>query len=146
MTFEDMSSAIFFAGIGVWSFALRNAGWPDDRPVWTGSCPVSLSARPAKAKAGPTIATSGRYGIASSASAALQSSLVSRLKQRLATAGSMLYRLTWKESVTPSGRSVCLLRASGAAHQAADLVRGRRLNSATRLVEGKRSGQDVPIE
>ncbi|MBL4590613.1 MAG: DNA cytosine methyltransferase [Phycisphaerales bacterium] len=29
----------FFAGIGVWSFALRNAGWPDDRPVWTGSCP-----------------------------------------------------------------------------------------------------------
>lgn len=29
----------FFAGIGVWSHALRNAGWPDDRPVWTGSCP-----------------------------------------------------------------------------------------------------------
>ena len=29
----------FFAGIGVWSHALRQAGWPDDRPVWTGSCP-----------------------------------------------------------------------------------------------------------
>jgi DNA (cytosine-5)-methyltransferase 1 len=29
----------FFAGIGVWSHALRAAGWPDDRPVWTGSCP-----------------------------------------------------------------------------------------------------------
>ena len=29
----------FFAGIGVWSHALRLAGWPDDRPVWTGSCP-----------------------------------------------------------------------------------------------------------
>ena len=29
----------FFAGIGVWSYALRNAGWSDDRPVWTGSCP-----------------------------------------------------------------------------------------------------------
>ncbi|MFW7203705.1 DNA cytosine methyltransferase [Serratia sp. BNK-17] len=29
----------FFAGIGVWSYALRNAGWPDDKPVWTGSCP-----------------------------------------------------------------------------------------------------------
>jgi len=28
-----------FAGIGVWSHALRLAGWPDDRPVWTGSCP-----------------------------------------------------------------------------------------------------------
>lgn len=29
----------FFAGIGVWSYALRRAGWPDDRRVWTGSCP-----------------------------------------------------------------------------------------------------------
>lgn len=29
----------FFAGIGVWSYALRLAGWPDDRQVWTGSCP-----------------------------------------------------------------------------------------------------------
>ncbi len=29
----------FFAGIGVWSLALRRAGWPDDLPVWTGSCP-----------------------------------------------------------------------------------------------------------
>lgn len=28
-----------FAGIGLWSLALRQAGWPDDRPVWTGSCP-----------------------------------------------------------------------------------------------------------
>ncbi len=29
----------FFAGIGVWSHALRLAGWDDARPVWTGSCP-----------------------------------------------------------------------------------------------------------
>ena len=29
----------FFAGIGVWSHALRRAGWADDRPIWTGSCP-----------------------------------------------------------------------------------------------------------
>jgi DNA (cytosine-5)-methyltransferase 1 len=29
----------FFAGIGVWSHALRASGWADDRPVWTGSCP-----------------------------------------------------------------------------------------------------------
>ena len=29
----------FFAGIGVWSHALRQSGWPDSRPVWTGSCP-----------------------------------------------------------------------------------------------------------
>jgi len=29
----------FFAGIGGWSLALRSAGWPDDRPIFTGSCP-----------------------------------------------------------------------------------------------------------
>jgi DNA (cytosine-5)-methyltransferase 1 len=29
----------FFAGIGGWSYALRLAGWPDDKPVVTGSCP-----------------------------------------------------------------------------------------------------------
>ena len=29
----------FFAGIGIWSHSLQRAGWPDDQPVWTGSCP-----------------------------------------------------------------------------------------------------------
>lgn len=33
------TQAHFFAGIGGWPLALRLAGWPDDRPVWTGSCP-----------------------------------------------------------------------------------------------------------
>ena len=28
-----------FAGIGIWSHALRLAGWADDREVWTISCP-----------------------------------------------------------------------------------------------------------
>ena len=28
-----------FAGVGCWEYALRLAGWPDDAPVWTGSCP-----------------------------------------------------------------------------------------------------------
>jgi DNA (cytosine-5)-methyltransferase 1 len=29
----------FFAGLGLWSAAARRAGWGDDRPVWTASCP-----------------------------------------------------------------------------------------------------------
>jgi DNA (cytosine-5)-methyltransferase 1 len=33
------SQCHFFAGIGGWPLGLRLAGWPDDRPVWTGSCP-----------------------------------------------------------------------------------------------------------
>jgi DNA (cytosine-5)-methyltransferase 1 len=29
----------FFAGIAGWSRALQLAGWPEDREIWTGSCP-----------------------------------------------------------------------------------------------------------
>jgi DNA (cytosine-5)-methyltransferase 1 len=40
----------FFAGIGVWSHALRLAGWPDDEPVWTGSCPCQPFSAAGKGK------------------------------------------------------------------------------------------------
>ena len=40
----------WFAGIGVWSLALRQAGWPDDRPVWTGSCPCQPFSAAGKGK------------------------------------------------------------------------------------------------
>lgn len=36
---QGFTQCHFFAGIGVWSHGLRLADWPDDRPVWTGSCP-----------------------------------------------------------------------------------------------------------
>ena len=35
----EFTQCHFFAGIGVWSRALRQSGWEDSRPVWTGSCP-----------------------------------------------------------------------------------------------------------
>ena len=31
----------FFAGISGWGLALRQAGWPDEWPVWSGSCPCT---------------------------------------------------------------------------------------------------------
>lgn len=40
----------FFAGIGVWSYALRCAGIPDDYPVWTGSCPCQPFSAAGKGK------------------------------------------------------------------------------------------------
>jgi DNA (cytosine-5)-methyltransferase 1 len=33
------TQAHYFAGVGGWAFALRLAGWPDERPAATGSCP-----------------------------------------------------------------------------------------------------------
>lgn len=35
----EARQAHFFAGIGIWSHALRLAGVPDNFPLWTGSCP-----------------------------------------------------------------------------------------------------------
>ena len=35
----DYDRVHLFAGIGGWDFAFQLAGWPADRPVWTGSCP-----------------------------------------------------------------------------------------------------------
>lgn len=40
----------FFAGVGGWPIALRLAGWPDDRPVWTGSCPCQPFSQVGKRK------------------------------------------------------------------------------------------------
>lgn len=36
---KNYTQCHFFAGIGGWPQALRIAEWPDDQPVWTGSCP-----------------------------------------------------------------------------------------------------------
>jgi len=36
---QGFTQCHFFAGIGGWSLALQLAGWPEDLPVWTGSCP-----------------------------------------------------------------------------------------------------------
>ena len=75
--------------------------------------PASLSARQAKERGLLTSGTYGPHGTGSSSSAALASSLASRLRQRLSTIGSTLFKLTWKDWATPQGRSVSLLRASG---------------------------------
>ena len=73
---------------------------------------ASLSARQVQEAGLMTSGTSGLTGTTSSASAALQSSLASRLQARTASAGSTLYTLTWKQRATPSGLQICALRAS----------------------------------
>jgi len=73
---------------------------------------ASLSRQPESGKGKMMSGTSGQRFSSSSASAALTRSLASRLKRRSATLGSTMYKLTWSERVTPSGRLYCLLRAS----------------------------------
>lgn len=73
---------------------------------------ANLSPRLAKELGFLTSGTSGRRGITSSRSAALQSSLASRLRALTASSGSSLFTLTWKRRATPSGLPICALRAS----------------------------------
>jgi len=77
---------------------------PTTAPCGQDRAPVRVSARQAKAKGLTTLATSGRIGLDSSESAALQSCLESRLMTLLDTAGSTLFKLTWKRKRTPLGR------------------------------------------
>ena len=65
---------------------------------------AQVSALQVKAQGLQTLVTSGRYGSTSSASADLEQSLVNRLMERLDTAGSTLYRQTWKRKNTPLRR------------------------------------------
>jgi len=75
--------------------------------------PASPLAQPVQGGALPTSVISGRSGSTSSASAGLTLSLASRLKQQLTTDGLTLFNLTWREKVTPAGRLVYRLAASG---------------------------------
>lgn len=57
--------------------------------------------------------TCGRISEISSESAVLQRCLESRLRARLPLDGSPEFRLIWKTRLTPLGRPICALRASG---------------------------------
>jgi hypothetical protein len=75
--------------------------------------PASRSPSPGSAPVQMTLGISGRSGSGSSESAALQSSLVSRLRMVTDLLGSTLFNLIWKPRVTPSRRWIYALRGSG---------------------------------
>lgn len=77
-----------------------------------GLAPASPSRVRARRKVSPIPATSGPLGIGSSASVALTLLLANKLQAQPGSDGSILWRLTWKASTTPSGRWICRLRAS----------------------------------
>jgi hypothetical protein len=74
--------------------------------------PASPSAPPERARRPMTNAICGLNGFLSSASAALQSSLESRLRRQLDGVGSTLFSLIWKRKATPAHRPYYQLAAS----------------------------------
>ena len=75
--------------------------------------PASHSAPRASSVAATMSATYGLRSSTSSASAALQRCLASRLPELLDSRGSITFALTWKAQVTPLRRQICALRARG---------------------------------
>lgn len=113
MNFDDLANAIS-------SQESADGHMPCVSPIGqskeqSGPDPVlaNLSAKQAKEKGLLTSGMYGRCGITSSISFALARSLVNRFRVRTAKSGSILYRLTWKQSVTKSGCRFYLLRALG---------------------------------
>lgn len=74
--------------------------------------PASLSAAQARVLGSLIPATSGPIGSGQSDMSDLTSWLGNKLRLKTALRGSTLYRLTWKERVTPSGRRIHALRGT----------------------------------
>jgi hypothetical protein len=113
MTYSDIPNATFSPeSAGGPSLSLSRAGLQLNLfgldPV-----PVSHSHAQVPSVAPTTNATCGPCSASSSASAALQTSLASRLQAHLAGIGSPEYDLTWKDWAMQSGPPICALRASG---------------------------------
>ena len=108
----DTHNATFSPASGSGPTPCASPAGPMTDPCGPAPAPASPSARLARVLG---LLTSGTYGprcTGSLSSAALQSSLVSRLQALTALSGSTLYKLTWTDRVTPAQHSICALRAS----------------------------------
>lgn len=109
---RDIPSAIFLleSESGVMHSDLQDGQMTD--PSGPEVVRANLSARQAKEKGLMTSGTFGPRGSGSSESQNLTQFLANKLRQRVAELGSTLFRMTWKEAVTPSGRHISMLAAS----------------------------------
>jgi hypothetical protein len=82
-------------------------------PCGLAAAPARVSVQAGKGKALTIDVIYGLHGSGSLESFALTSFLASRYRAKTASLGSTLFRLIWKTRVTPSGRSIPALRASG---------------------------------
>lgn len=109
----DTANATSLPGSGDGRGPCALPGGPMTVPCGRDHALARVSARQAEAEGLLTSGTYGRIGFTSSGSAGLQSFLESRLRRNLPYPGLTLFRMTWKVRVTPAGRLICALRASG---------------------------------
>lgn len=102
-TLEDLLKSTFLQGSAAEAQRLDSQTGLTTDLFGQEAAPASHSVQPVTIRARKTKGTCGHISTASLASANLTKSLVNRLKGRLSTDGSMIYKQTWKEKVTPSG-------------------------------------------
>ena len=114
MTFEGSRNAISSPASGPGRLPCGAAAGTTKGKSGPPPSPASPSPPPGNGKESRIEGTSGPCSsrCCSPASRALSRSLASRLAVEAASSGSTLYRLTWKERDTPSGRSIPALRGS----------------------------------
>src|ERR1019366_7175797 len=98
---------------------------PDGRPKSASGrdrARANRSLFPENEPAHPMNVFSGQNSSASSKSRSLSQSLANRLRPMTDSLGSTLFRLTWKDRVTPSGRLIPQLAASGLPTNAKDCI------------------------
>jgi hypothetical protein len=108
----------FFAGIGGWDYALKLAGWPAGREVWTGSCPCQPFSGAGKMRGEADerhLWPEMRRLIGECRPATIFGEQVA---SKLGANGSMEYSLTWKQWAIGSREPICALRGSG--HRTSD--------------------------
>ena len=112
-TSKDSASATSFPASASGAMPLERLDGQMILPCGPEAVPASHSLRLGKGEAQQISVTYGLHGSGSLESAALTQSLASRLRARTDWLGSTLFSPTWKERVTPSGRRIPALRASG---------------------------------
>src|SRR5574341_239892 len=108
-------------------------------PFGQARVPARVSVRAGSGEASPISVTYGPHGSGSSERYALGLSLANRLRRKTALLGSTLFRLTWKERVTPSGRRICALRASARRTSGSDCTSWPMVGWATPTARDTRS-------
>jgi len=109
---KDLTSVISSLALPAGPWPSNSQDGPPTAPSGQAPALASRSQSQAREEGRRTRVTFGRTSAVSSASAALQSSLASRLHQRLGASGSPEYVLTWRHWDIAQQQPICALRAA----------------------------------
>src|SRR5262245_52098783 len=112
MTLEDSPNVTSSPASGSGAMPLERLDGQMILPCGPAAVPARVSVQAGNGAASQISVTYGLHGSGSLRSAALTQSLANKYQAKTASLGSTLFRLTWKERTTPSGRLIPAQRGS----------------------------------